>query len=46
VADIIAAALIDDLDTDTADQLRGRVTNLAEKFPLYPPLTVSNGVPA
>ena len=43
VADIIAAALTTALDEDTATQLRGRVTNLAEKFPLYPHLTATKG---
>jgi glycine hydroxymethyltransferase len=43
VADIIAAALKDDFTDETADALRARVTNLAEKHPLYPHLTESNG---
>ncbi|WP_206443724.1 serine hydroxymethyltransferase [Nocardioides turkmenicus] len=43
VADIIAAALKDDFTEETADALRARVTNLAEKHPLYPHLIESNG---
>ncbi|GGU16163.1 serine hydroxymethyltransferase [Nocardioides albus] len=43
VADIIAAALKDDFTDETADELRSRVTVLAEKYPLYPHLTESNG---
>lgn len=43
VADIIAAALKDDFTDETADALRSRVTNLAEKHPLYPHLIESNG---
>ncbi|MFI5624792.1 serine hydroxymethyltransferase [Nocardioides sp. NPDC051685] len=43
VADIIAAALKDDFTEETADALRARVTNLAEKHPLYPHLLESNG---
>ncbi|MFD7073725.1 serine hydroxymethyltransferase [Nocardioides sp. NPDC057577] len=43
VADIIAAALKDDFTDETADALRARVTNLAEKHPLYPHLLESNG---
>ncbi|MFE6647202.1 serine hydroxymethyltransferase [Nocardioides sp. NPDC057772] len=43
VADIIAAALKDDFTEETADALRSRVTNLAEKHPLYPHLIESNG---
>jgi glycine hydroxymethyltransferase len=43
VADIIAAALKDDFTDETADELRGRVTVLAEKHPLYPHLLESNG---
>ncbi|MEU0268637.1 serine hydroxymethyltransferase [Nocardioides sp. NPDC006303] len=43
VADIIAAALKDDFTEETADALRSRVTNLAEKHPLYPHLLESNG---
>ncbi|MEI7059248.1 serine hydroxymethyltransferase [Nocardioides sp. CCNWLW239] len=43
VAEIIAAALKDDFTEETADALRARVTNLAEKHPLYPHLTESNG---
>ena len=43
VADIIAAALKDDFTEEVADALRARVTNLAEKHPLYPHLLESNG---
>ncbi|WP_406034516.1 serine hydroxymethyltransferase [Nocardioides sp. NBC_00163] len=43
VADIIAAALKDDFTDETADELRSRVTVLAEKYPLYPHLLESNG---
>ncbi|MER7559331.1 serine hydroxymethyltransferase [Nocardioides sp. NPDC126508] len=43
VAEIIAAALKDDFTEETADALRARVTNLAEKHPLYPHLLESNG---
>ncbi len=43
VAEIIAAALKDDFTEETADALRARVTNLAEKLPLYPHLLESNG---
>ncbi|MFJ9388986.1 serine hydroxymethyltransferase [Nocardioides sp. NPDC101246] len=43
VADIIAAALKDDFTEETAEVLRARVTNLAEKHPLYPHLLESNG---
>ena len=43
VADIIAAALKDDFTDETADALRARVTNLAEKHPLYTHLLESNG---
>lgn len=43
VADIIATALKDDFTDETADALRARVTNLAEKHPLYPHLLESNG---
>ncbi|EGD41430.1 glycine hydroxymethyltransferase [Nocardioidaceae bacterium Broad-1] len=43
VADVIAAALKDDFTEETADALRARVTNLAEKHPLYPHLLESNG---
>lgn len=38
VADIIAAALSGPLDDARAEDLRGRVENLADKFPLYPGL--------
>ncbi|GAA1775050.1 serine hydroxymethyltransferase [Kocuria aegyptia] len=45
VADIIAAALTGELTEETTQQLRDRVTALAERFPLYPNLTtpVLNG---
>ncbi len=36
VADIIAQALIQELTDDLVEELRGRVTALAEAFPLYP----------
>lgn len=36
VADIIAAALLPELDDTTADLLKDRVTALADRFPLYP----------
>ncbi|HEY8295225.1 MAG TPA: serine hydroxymethyltransferase, partial [Micrococcaceae bacterium] len=39
VADIIAAALRQDLSEELAVELRDRVTVLAEKFPLYPNLS-------
>jgi glycine hydroxymethyltransferase len=39
VADIIATALTGDLPQDVAEQLRDRVTVLAERFPLYPNLS-------
>ena len=39
VAEVIAAALAGPPDEATAAQLRGRVANLADKFPLYPQLT-------
>jgi glycine hydroxymethyltransferase len=38
VADIIAGALLPSFDEGIAAKLRGRVTALAEKFPLYPEL--------
>jgi glycine hydroxymethyltransferase len=39
VADIIAAALKREFSEETAAELRQRVENLAEKFPLYPNLS-------
>ncbi|MFI7581407.1 serine hydroxymethyltransferase [Kocuria sp. M1N1S27] len=46
VADIIATALIQEPTDELAEQLRGRVTALAQAFPLYPNLSapVLNGV--
>ncbi len=41
VADLIAAALQEFLDDDTAAALRGRVAALADKYPLYPALTTT-----
>jgi len=38
VADIIATALTNELTEDLASELRGRVSVLADKFPLYPNL--------
>ena len=38
VADVIAEALAGPLDEDRTAELRGRVENLADKFPLYPHL--------
>jgi glycine hydroxymethyltransferase len=45
VADIIAQALIQEPTDDLVEQLRDRVTALAEAFPLYPRLSapVLNG---
>ena len=43
VADIIAEALKGELTEETAVLLRGRVTVLAEKFPLYPNLSGHSG---
>jgi glycine hydroxymethyltransferase len=43
VADIIASALKAEFTDDLADLLRGRVVALADKHPLYPHLTQSNG---
>ena len=39
VADIIAQALIQELTDELVEQLRDRVTALAERFPLYPNLS-------
>jgi glycine hydroxymethyltransferase len=45
VADIIAGALKREFSEETAAELRQRVENLAEKFPLYPNLSADkNGV--
>ncbi|NJC71323.1 serine hydroxymethyltransferase [Planosporangium thailandense] len=46
VADIIAGALAAPMSDDRAAELRGRVDNLAGKFPLYPHLTRANGASA
>jgi glycine hydroxymethyltransferase len=45
VADVIATALTRDLTEELAEELRGRVTALTERFPLYPHLSapVLNG---
>jgi len=40
VADVIATALSGPLDAARTAELRGRVENLAGKFPLYAQLTV------
>jgi glycine hydroxymethyltransferase len=44
VADIIAAALSGPLDDARTADLRGRVENLADKFPLYPGLSAAGSV--
>ncbi|HEU5485006.1 MAG TPA: serine hydroxymethyltransferase [Microlunatus sp.] len=44
VADIIATALTRELDEESRAVLAKRVTALAERFPLYPNLTESDGV--
>jgi len=41
VADVIAAALAGPLDEARTSELRGRVENLASKFPLYPHLATA-----
>jgi len=43
VADVIAAALSGPLDETRTVELRGRVENLAGKFPLYPHLDAPDG---
>jgi glycine hydroxymethyltransferase len=46
VADVIAGALAEPLTDERATELRGRVVQLADKFPLYPHLQGVNGVRA
>jgi glycine hydroxymethyltransferase len=46
VADIIAEALAGPLDEARTAELRGRVENLADKFPLYPGLTAPDDADA
>lgn len=42
-SDVIAAAISGPLADERAAQLRGRVANVADEFPLYLHLTVANG---